>query len=75
MRKKPEYVRCCANCEFAERHAENDESVFCRKKKKELAPLHICRRFSYDLLKYTPARPREIPTLDPSLADLLTENN
>lgn len=55
----------CAYCEWAS--VSEDGAVFCKKKKKEVAPDGICRGFSYDLLK-RPASPKpSVTTLDPSL--------
>ena len=70
MKKELDIVRCCANCEWAERRGEEDDPIYCHKKKKDREPSSTCRKFSYDLLKRAPMRPREIPTLDPSLLEL-----
>ena len=55
----------CAYCEWAT--VQKDETLFCKKKRKEVAAEGICRCFSYDLLK-RPASPKpSIVAIDPSL--------
>jgi hypothetical protein len=71
MKTSTEYARICANCEHAARiDREDEDAFFCHRKKKNVAPDARCRRFFYDLLKHSPSKPREIPTLDPELANL-----
>ncbi len=69
-KNKASYACVCANCEYALRKCEDDETVYCKKKKRDVSAIGKCRAFFYDILKHEPARPREIPTLDPSLIDL-----
>ncbi len=70
MKRELDIVHCCANCEWAEIKGEEEDLIYCHKKKKDREPTASCRKFAYDLLKHTPARPREIPTLDSSLLEL-----
>ena len=70
MKKIADIVPCCGLCEYAELRSDSEEEVYCLRKKKMRDPASSCRRFTFDLLKYQPPRPREIPTLDPTLLDL-----
>ena len=69
MKNKKElpYDTCCYFCEHGRINPE-DDSVFCKKKKKEVSPDGTCHAFFYDLLRRTPALPKlpevELPTLD-----------
>lgn len=40
----------CRFCAFAKRR-DGEETVFCEKKKKELAEDETCKKFRYDILK------------------------
>ena len=69
MPKKKElaYDKCCYFCENGKVNEEND-TVFCSKKKKEVSPDGVCHAFFYDLLRRKPALPKlqevELPPLD-----------
>lgn len=47
--------KICANCSYG-RHAPDGETVLCIKKG-VMAPYSTCRKFDYDPLNRTPARP------------------
>ncbi len=58
--KKQEAFDCpsiCVYCEFANSADEDAETVYCRKRKKEVPCDGRCFRFRYDLLKHTPTLP------------------
>lgn len=65
--KELAYERCCFYCENAV-VSEEEDSVFCKKKNKDVAPEGLCHSFFYDLLRRTPVLPSlpdvELPTLD-----------
>ena len=53
MKKECPYDKVCAYCEYA--GAENeDDNVYCKKRKKEFPAAYHCRAFTYDLLKRVP---------------------
>ena len=70
MIKHPEINICCATCEWSSPVEGKDDFVFCHKKKKELDPLRSCRKYAFDLLKYAPAKPKQVITLDPTILEL-----
>ena len=70
MIKHPEVTPCCATCEWSSPIEENDELFYCHKKKRERPALRRCRRYTYDLLKHTPPKQREITTLDPTMIEI-----
>ncbi|MBP3321345.1 MAG: hypothetical protein J6M12_03235 [Clostridia bacterium] len=47
---------CCYYCEYADRQGE--DTVFCKKKKKDVAAEGNCLSFAYDLLKRRPMPPK-----------------
>ncbi|MBQ8351073.1 MAG: hypothetical protein IJY20_03390 [Clostridia bacterium] len=65
--KELAYEKCCFYCENG-KVSEDGDTVFCKKKKKEVSPDGVCRAFFYDLLRRVPALPKlpevELPTLD-----------
>ena len=68
MKKELPYEKCCFYCENGA-VSEDGETVFCKKKKADVAPDHVCRHFFYDLLKRMPQLPK-LPEVDlPSLDD------
>ncbi len=70
MIKHPEISACCATCEWSSQIENNDELVFCHKKKRERQAVSHCRRYVFDLLKYTPAKPKQITTLDMTMIEI-----
>ena len=73
-RREEDYVRCCGTCEHS-KFAGDDEypdTVICMRggKEKEKEIDAVCRRYSYDLLKRTPFRAVDIPTLAPEAFSL-----
>ena len=69
MKKEKEraYDKCCFYCEHSTVDQEND-TVYCNKKKKNVSPEQACHAFFYDLLRRTPTLPKlpevALPTLD-----------
>lgn len=67
MKKELAYDKCCFYCEKG-RPSEDESSVYCTKKKKEVAPGEVCHAFFYDLLRRRPMLPTlpsvELPPLD-----------
>lgn len=61
MKVSPE-EKICYYCEYAQA-SEEEDTVFCQKKKRDVACGRICRKFSYDLLKKNPRPLPPIPTL------------
>ena len=59
-------VKCCAFCEMAS-FTEDEDVMYCVKRKAETDAGDCCRSFSYDLLKRKPLMQAAPPTLDPSL--------
>ena len=60
------YDTCCAFCEYATVN-EEEETAYCKKKKKGVSPIGKCLSFRYDLLKRKP-QARLIPKIEfPSL--------
>ena len=61
------YEKCCFYCEHGS-VSEDGDSVYCKKKQKDMTPDACCRSFFYDLLRRTPVLPKlpdvELPTLD-----------
>lgn len=70
MIKHPEITPCCATCEWSTLIEENEDFVFCHKKKREREALALCRRYTFDLLKYKPSRPKEVTRLDPTMIEI-----
>ena len=70
MKKQSFYVPCCALCEWALASKEEDGTLLCHKKKRTVEDTDCCRKFRFDLLKYSPAKQREIPTLDPTMLEI-----
>ena len=54
---------CCRYCEYATK-SQNEEQVFCKKKKKDVEPDGNCLSFAYDLLKRCPAVKKRPAVLD-----------
>ena len=61
MKVSPE-ERICYYCERAQT-LEDEETVFCQKKKRNVPCEGVCRKFSYDLLKKNPRPLPPIPTI------------
>ena len=59
-------VKCCAFCEKA-MYTDDEDVMFCVKRKSDVNAGECCRAFSYDLLKRKPSSVSSPPTLDPSL--------
>ena len=70
MLKHSETTPCCATCEWATVHSENEETVYCNRKKRERKALASCRKYTFDLLKYTPSKPRQVTKLDPTMIEI-----
>ena len=68
MNKKlqDEISECCAFCERAS-YTEDEDVMFCQKKKSTVEAGSRCRGFSYDLLKRKPSPQKSPLSLDPSL--------
>ncbi len=69
MREKmePTYEKCCYFCENGQ-VSEDGDSVFCKKKKKDVSPDGVCRAFFYDLLRCIPELPK-LPEVDLPILD------
>ena len=70
MIKHPEITPCCATCEWSSMIEGDEEIVLCHKKKKQRQALGRCGKYVFDLLKYTPAKPKEVTTLDPTIIEI-----
>lgn len=53
---------CCRCCEHAQ--LGDGEQVFCKKKKKDVAPEGNCLSFAYDLLKRRPLKRKSVDLSD-----------
>ena len=63
---KNEISECCAFCERAA-FTEDEDVMYCQKKKSNVDAGACCRGFSYDLLKRKPSPQKSPLALDPSL--------
>ena len=70
MIKHPEFPPYCATCEWSSTVPDMEDVVFCHKKKRERDALACCRKYVFDVLKYTPAKPKTVTTLDPTMIEL-----